>query len=60
MMNQKQRETYLIDYLLNERGISVAKETYGFDLYRSLVNAREASHIDELYLDIEDEYLQYI
>lgn len=59
-MNQREREIYLIDYLLEERNQNISKDEYNFDLYRALVNVREAKPISKEYLSIEDEYLQNI
>lgn len=46
--------------MLNERNETVSVNKYNFDLYRTLVNMREAKSIDEEYLKIEDVYLQNI
>lgn len=60
LLNQEEREIYLINYFLNERNQTILINTYNFDLYRGLVNIRKAQSIDEDYLKIEDEYLQNI
>lgn len=57
-MNQREREIYLIDYLINERNSSIDQDKYDFNLYRALVNIREPMPISDEYLKIEDAYLQ--
>ena len=37
-MNQREKELYLIDYLLNEENHTLPTSKKDFDLYRSLVN----------------------
>ena len=55
-MNQREREIYLIDYLINERNSSIDQDKYDFNLYRALVNIREPMPISDEYLKIEDAY----
>lgn len=60
-MNQNERLTYLVKYLLEEKNLDIAiPHTYDelFQLYRSLVNIREAKPISQEFLDIQDEMLQ--
>lgn len=57
-MNQRERELYLIDYLLNENNQSLSNHLKNFNTYRGLVNQRYPDPIDETYLKIEDEFLQ--
>lgn len=59
-MNQREREIYLIDYLLKERNQVIDKNQYDFNLYRALVNVREPLAIEKEYIKIEEEYLQTI
>jgi len=59
-MNQREREIYLIDYLLKERNQVIPKKEYNFDLYRALVNVREPRAIEKEYIKIENDYLQTI
>ncbi|MDE6020522.1 MAG: protein-ADP-ribose hydrolase [Ruminococcus sp.] len=56
---------FLIEYLLNEdprySGINIPEsEREQFQLYRSLVNIRPTSPIDQEYLDMENQFLQDI
>ena len=57
-MDQREKELYLIDYLLNEENHTLPTSKKDFDLYRSLVNQRYPYPINETYLKLEDEYLQ--
>ena len=60
-MNQKERLTYLVKYLLKEKnlGISIPQNHDElFQLYRSLVNIREANSISQEFLNVQDEMLQ--
>ena len=60
-MKQNERLTYLVKYLLEEinldRDIPQNQDEL-FQLYRSLVNIREAKPIAQEFLNIQDEMLQ--
>ena len=60
-MTQTERRTYLIEYLLSERGekINIPSDEYDQKrLLRSLFNVRMPKKISEEFLQIQDEYLQ--
>lgn len=60
-MNQIKRLTYLVTYLLKEKSLDIdIPHTHDelFQLYRSLVNIREAKPISQEFLKIQDEMLQ--
>lgn len=60
-MNQKERLTYLVTNLLKEKDIDVTipdSHDELFQLYRSLVNIREAGYISQEFLTIQDQMLQ--
>ena len=60
-MDQKERLQFLVTYLVRERHLDVEipeKEKELFQLYRALVNTREASPISQEFLKIQDEMLQ--
>ena len=60
-MSQNERLIYLIDYLLKERDINLTMPSDHddlFQLYRALVNVREASPISKEFLEIQDQMLQ--
>lgn len=60
-MNQKERLISLIDYLMRERQIDIEipkNEDDLFQLYRALVNTREALPISKEFLKIQNEMLQ--
>lgn len=60
-MNQKERLTYLVTNLLKEKNIDVTipdSHDELFQLYRSLVNIREARYISQEFLTIQDQMLQ--
>ena len=60
-MTQTERRSYLIEYLLSERGekINIPSDEYNQKrLLRSLFNVRMPKKISEEFLKIQDEYLQ--
>ena len=60
-MTQTERRSYLIEYLLSERGdrISIPADKYDQKrLLRSLFNIRMPKNVTEEFLQIQDEYLQ--
>ena len=60
-MTQTERRSYLIEYLLSERGekINIPSDEYNQKrLLRSLFNVRMPKKISEEFLQIQDEYLQ--
>lgn len=60
-MTQTERRTYLIEYLLSERGekISIPSDKYDQKrLLRSLFNIRMPKNVSEEFLQKQDEYLQ--
>ena len=60
-MTQTERRSYLIEYLLSERGekINIPSDEYSQKrLLRSLFNVRMPKKISEEFLQIQDEYLQ--
>lgn len=60
-MNQNERLITLIKYLIKERNFDIAipqNHNELFDLYRSLVNIREAKPVPQQFIDIQDEMLQ--
>lgn len=60
-MNQNERLVYLIQYLLEEKELDIdIPHTHSelFQLYRSLVNMREAKTISQEFLNIQDQMLQ--
>ena len=60
-MNQDERLVYLIQYLLEEKELDIdIPHTHSelFQLYRSLVNMREAKTISQEFLNIQDQMLQ--
>lgn len=60
-MNQIERLTFLVQYLLDEKNmkIDIPEEHQDlFDLYRALVNVREAGEVSQDFLSIQDEMLQ--
>lgn len=60
-MNQDERLVYLIQYLLEEKNLDIdIPHTHSelFQLYRSLVNMREAKTISQEFLNIQDQMLQ--
>ena len=60
-MSQNERLIYLIDYLLKERDINLTMPSDHddlFQLYRALVNVREASPISKEFIEIQDQMLQ--
>jgi len=62
-MNQKERRTYLIKYLLNEKeeykGIDMPNDsTQQKQLLRSLMNVRMPEEIDHAFIEIQDAYLK--
>lgn len=60
-MTQTEKRTYLIEYLLSERGerISIPADKYDQKrLLRSLFNIRMPRETSEVFLRIQDEYLQ--
>lgn len=60
-MNQKERLTSLVKYLLEEKNLDMdIPHTYDelFQLYRSLVNIRNAKPISQEFLNIQDQILQ--
>lgn len=60
-MNQNERLTYLVKYLLEEKKIDIdipLNHDELFQLYRSLVNIREANPISQEFINIQDEMLQ--
>lgn len=60
-MSQKERLIYLVRYLLEEKNLDIdIPHTHDelFQLYRSLVNIREAKPIFQEFLDIQDQMLQ--
>ena len=60
-MTQTEKRTYLIEYLLSERGekINIPSDEYDLKrLLRSLFNIRMPKNVTEEFLQIQDEYLQ--
>ncbi len=60
-MNQQEKRTYLINYLLSERGERVAipkDEGEQRRFLRSLMNVRPPKGADSAFLRVQDEYLQ--
>ena len=60
-MNQNERLVYLIKYLCKERNVDIEMpESHDelFQLYRSLVNIREAKPIAQEFLKVQDQMLQ--
>ena len=60
-MTQTERRTYLIEYLLSERGerINIPSDEYDQKrLLRSLFNIRMPKNVADKFLQIQDEYLQ--
>lgn len=60
-MTQTEKRTYLIEYLLSERGekINIPSDEYDQKrLLRSLFNIRMPKNVTEEFLQIQDEYLQ--
>lgn len=60
-MNQNERLVYLIKYLCKERNVDIEMpESHDelFQLYRSLVNIREAKSIAQEFLKVQDQMLQ--
>ena len=60
-MTQTERRTYLIEYLLSERGekINIPSDEYDQKrLLRSLFNIRMPKNVTEEFLQKQDEYLQ--
>ena len=60
-MNQKERFLFLINELIKERRIKIEtpeNKDELFQLYRALVNTREAAPISQEFLKIQDEMLQ--
>lgn len=60
-MNQIERLTFLVQYLLDEKNmkIDIPEEHQDlFDLYRALVNVREAGEVSQDFLSIQAEMLQ--
>ena len=60
-MTQTERRTYLIEYLLSERGEKISIPVDKYDqkrLLRSLFNIRMPRETSEEFLRIQDEYLQ--
>lgn len=56
-MNQNERLTYLVKYLLEEKKIDIdipQNHDELFQLYRSLVNIREANPISQEFLNVQD------
>ena len=62
-MNQAERRTYLIKYLLNEKeeykGIDIPKDSMQQkQLLRSLMNVRMPEEIDHTFIEVQDAYLK--
>lgn len=60
-MKQTERLSYLVDYLIREENIAIdIPKTHDelFNLYRSLVNIREAKPISQEFLSIQDDMLK--
>lgn len=60
-MKQTERLSYLVDYLIREENIAIdipKTQDELFNLYRSLVNIREAKSISQEFLSIQDDMLK--
>lgn len=61
IMKQTERLTFLVQYLLAEKNIEIdIPQEYDdlFDLYRALVNVREAGEVSQEFIDIQGQMLQ--